>query len=75
MFIFKNKRNEMSILGARKSTQKLVVKIKESEMIVKYLDLVRVEKVVKHESNGDANCYWYSCNDPLSPRKGNKESR
>ena len=35
-----------------------IVKLKESEKINKYQDLVREEKNMEDESDGDINCNW-----------------
>ena len=41
-------------------------KIKESEKIDKYFNLAKkTEKIVKHESDGDTNCNWYTWNGSL----------
>ena len=46
------------------------VKLKEREKRDKYLDLAREFKIMKHESDGDTNCNWWTWNNPQNIGKG-----
>ena len=56
------------------------VKLKESELRDKYLDLARELKItMKHEVNDDNDCYWCAQNNPQkigqgTGRLGNKRT-